>query len=45
MQKKILHAFLDYLPAIVTALISVVTLILYVTVISENKVSDYLAIT
>lgn len=44
MQKKNLRAFLDYLPAAVTALLSVVTLILYLTVISEHKVSDYLAI-
>ncbi len=44
MQKKFLRTSLDYLPAIVTALLSVVTLILYATIISEHDISDYLCI-
>ncbi len=44
MQNRSLHAFLEYLPAAVTALLSVITLILYVTVIPEQTLSGYLAI-
>ena len=44
MQKKSLRSFSDYLPAIVTALLAVVTLILYEAIIEEHEVSDYFGI-
>ncbi len=44
MQKKFLRTFLDYLPAIVTAILTVVTLILYATVIEEHEVSDFVVV-
>ncbi len=44
MQKKFFRAFLDYLPAIVTAVLTIVTLILYATVIEEHEVSDYVVV-
>ncbi len=44
MQKKVLPIFLEYLPAIVTALLNIVTLILYATIIEEHAASDYLVV-
>ncbi len=44
MKNKFLRTGLEYLPAIVTALLAVITLILYATVITEHEVSKYLCI-
>lgn len=44
MQNKKVKIFLDYLPAITTAFLAVVTIILYATFISEKKTSAYLAV-
>lgn len=44
MQNKLIRTFLDYLPTIVTALLTIVTLILYVTVIEEHAMSAYVVV-
>ncbi len=44
MQKKIFRALLDYLPTAITALLAIVTLILYATVVPEHAASDYVVI-
>lgn len=44
MNKQTRGALFDYLPAVATALLAVVTIVLYVTVISEHEGSDYLAV-
>lgn len=44
MQKKFLPTLLDYLPTVAIALLNVITLILYATVIEEHAVSDYIVV-